>query len=104
MPEKLKTIRVQPTSTDQQVVLHERHPDHPAEKVGRTAKAKPHEVFIVNDGKVYEVAETPTIKRLIGEGVLTTNIVEPPKDLPDDEEVLTPKRPLPPISRVPATK
>jgi hypothetical protein len=99
MPEKLKTIRVKTASTDQQVVLFERHPDHPAEKVGRTAEAKPHEAFIVNDGKVYEVAETPSVKRLIAEGVLLTNFTEAPKELPDEEG---PKKP--PINRVPVVR
>jgi hypothetical protein len=99
MPEKLKTIRVKTTSTDQQVVLFERHPDHPTEKIGRSAQAKPHEAFIVNDGKVYEVAETPRVKQLIGEGVLTTNFTEAPKELPDED---APKKP--PINRVPVVR
>lgn len=70
---KLKMVRVKGAGkADNKVLLFERHVDHPRpfghenDEIG--------EVFVVNDGRVYLVAETAAVKRLLGEGVLTTEL------------------------------
>jgi hypothetical protein len=61
MPEekKLPMISVRGAGNDRKVALWERHPQHPEG-----------EAFVVNEDVSREVAETPTVKRLIAEGVL----------------------------------
>lgn len=54
-------VKVAPAKNDNRVVVWEVHPDHPNG-----------EVFIVGNGKPYEVAHTPRIAGLLGRGVLLT--------------------------------
>lgn len=51
-----KVITVRGAGDDHKVVLWERDPAHPKG-----------EVFVVNDGTEYQVAETKAVKRLIGQ-------------------------------------
>lgn len=70
---KLKTLRVKGTGKpDNKVLLFERHKDHPRPFGHENDEAG--EIFVVNDGRVYTVAETPAIKRLIGEEKLTIEL------------------------------
>lgn len=70
---KLKLIQVKGTGkVDNRVLLYERHDDHPR-PFGHEADERG-EVFVVNDGRVYLVAETAAVKRLLGEGLLTTEL------------------------------
>lgn len=64
-------ITVKGTGDDNRVVLYERDPAHPAnlDKDGKET-SRPHEAFVVNDGKAVKVGETAEVKRLIGEGKL----------------------------------
>lgn len=69
------TVMVKGKGNDHKTLLFERHPLHPLpEAKGRTL-AQPGstpigEVFVVNDGKEYEVGRTPRVQQLIGKGIL----------------------------------
>lgn len=69
------TVVVKGNGTDHKTLLFERHPLHPLpEAKGRTL-AQPGstpigEVFVVNDGKEYEVGRTARVQQLIGKGIL----------------------------------
>lgn len=72
---KLRQIRVKGTGKpDNKVILYERHKDHPLPFGDEHANDEVGEVFIVNDGRVYTVAETKEVKRLLGEDKLTTEL------------------------------
>lgn len=66
---KLVTVKAL-GAEDGRVVLHERHPDHPKTINVKTGTKGHNEVFISRDGKEVEVAETPRVSQLIGEGAL----------------------------------
>lgn len=59
MAKKVRTINVKGNSKDNRVALWEKNEAHPNG-----------EIFVVNDGKNYQVAETAAVKRLLGEGSL----------------------------------
>lgn len=56
-----KTVKVKGTGKDNKVVLWERNEAHPKGQI-----------FVANNGRVVEVAETPQVRQLIAEGRLTT--------------------------------
>lgn len=85
---------------DGKVVLFERNASHPqtvrkVERNGRTVEVKGHnEVFVARDGKEVEVAETPRVAELIGQGELQRvnwNSKQPAQPKPKEEE---PKKPV----------
>lgn len=74
---------------DGKVVLHERHADHPKTINVKTGKEGHNEVFVSRDGKEVEVAETPRVSQLIGEGVLERvnwNSKQPPVPKPKEDK------------------
>lgn len=65
-------INVKGPGNDNKVILWERDPKHPNG-----------EIFVVNDGETYKVAETPDVKRRIGDGRLV--VVETAKPAAADD-------------------
>jgi hypothetical protein len=74
-------IKVKSGRNDCQVVLYEKHPDHPGEE------GRPGEVFISNPDKVYTVAKTPMVLERLSWGWLVEVRTEKKSAKPAKKEV-----------------